>query len=200
MQLEDFWRLLCLCCAAKKCQTIGTPIWFWKLCVCTCRDVGLVFSDDRGAPALAEPAWADLSWRRRRTLFKVKRRDNRVVVIYDNSGKERVEKISWSFSESSRSALFSSLTRPLGTLWSRTSFYSKTDLSETRTSSSQSAFFRPVYPKKILVRLQKSITAGYLPTISIIMVRFFRLICGHKFSIFCCEKKKIPPFKPCNEH
>ena len=152
MQLEDFWRLLCLCCAAaKKCQTIGTPIWFWKLCVCmyrACRDVGLVFSDDRGAPALAEPAWADLSWRRRRTLFKVKRRDNRVVVIYDNSGKERVEKISWSFSESSRSALFSSLTRPLGTLWSRTSFYSKTDLSETRTSSSFSqSFFQQSWKK-----------------------------------------------------
>ena len=160
-----------------------------------CRDVGLVFSDDRGGPAaLAEPAWADLSWRR--TLFKVKRRDNRVVVIYDNSGKERVEKISWSFSESSRSALFSSLTRPLGTLWSRTSFYSKTDLSETRTSSSQSAFFRPLQPQKNLVRLQKSITAGYLPTISIIMVRFFRLICGHKFSIFCCEKKRFLPSSP----
>ena len=153
-----------------------------------------------GPAALAEPAWADLSWRRRRTLFKVKRRDNRVVVIYDNSGKERVEKISWSFSESSRSALFSSLTRPLGTLWSRTSFYSKTDLSETRTSSSQSAFFRPLQPQKKSCEATEKHYCGVLPTISIIMVRFFRLICGHKFSIFCCEKKKIPPFKPCNEH
>ena len=157
MQLEDFWRLLCLCCAhiSKRCQEVPNHRYTNMILKAVCLYVQSMqrcwpsFLRWQGGPAaLAEPAWADLSWRRRRTLFKVKRRDNRVVVIYDNSGKERVEKISWSFSESSRSALFSSLTRPLGTLWSRTSFYSKTDLSETRTSSSQSAFFRPVIPQK----------------------------------------------------